>query len=109
MGRGRRCVMRERGKVAGWCRGVAAVLGAPFWPGRWIYGARTYVDGRGVERTQLTALCPACGKWVDVDWRDTIVDHTLPAGSDQHRADKRKFAEDEYGALVAADRLATVA
>jgi hypothetical protein len=98
--------MRERTKAQGWCRNIPSVLGAPFWPGRLIYGSHRYTGGDGLERVQATALCPACGKWVDVDWNDALVDHELPKGTDQHRADKRREAQDQYGALVVADRMA---
>lgn len=102
--------MRTRTVPEGWCPNIRGVLGAPFWPGRLIYGSHTYTDSRGHERVQVTALCPACGKWVDVRWDDTVESHMLPAGTDEARAKRRRDAQAEYGAMVVEDqrRLAKV-
>lgn len=97
--------MQARPSAPGWCPSIGAVVRQRWWPGRLIFDGQPFVDGEGVERTRLTALCPFCGKWVPVRAGD-LIGHEQPKRiSDAKRIEKAEAAEREYRELTVQDAL----
>lgn len=95
--------MDARRSAPGWCPSVRAVLGEPWWLGKFIYAQQAFSDEDGVERSRLTALCPYCGLWVKVMPGDLLNEHRSPAGSQPRRDLRAEYAESEYRKVWARD------